>query len=97
MHPIGLPNTRKDKGEGKAKGSPNQSKVRLIFPKAVLQRRQMEAIVCLQKVCWFQVLKTNPLDIARSCSLSDRKISKCGNTSHTLPNFAGCKGATFSG
>ena len=35
---------------------------------------------CLQKVCWFQVLKTNPLDMARCCSSSDRKISKCGNT-----------------
>ena len=23
---------------------------------------------CLQKVCWFQVLKTNPLDMARCCS-----------------------------
>ena len=36
---------------------------------------------CLPKVCWFQVLKTNPLDKARCCFQSNRKISKCGNTS----------------
>ena len=35
----------------------------------------------LQKVCRFQVPKTNPLDMARCCSYSNRKIRKCGNTS----------------
>ena len=35
----------------------------------------------LQKVCRFQVPKMNPLDMARCCSESNRKISKCGNTS----------------
>ena len=34
-----------------------------------------------QKVCRFQVPKTNPLDMARCCSYSHTKISKCGNTS----------------
>ena len=35
----------------------------------------------LQKVCGFQVPKMNPLDMARCCSESNRKISKCGYTS----------------
>lgn len=39
---------QKGKGEGKAKGSPNQSRVRLIFPKAVLQRQQMESHCALR-------------------------------------------------
>ena len=34
----------------------------------------------LQKVCRFQGPKMNPLNTARCCSESNRKISKCGNT-----------------
>ena len=34
----------------------------------------------LQKVCRFQGPKMNPLNMARCCSESNRKISKCGNT-----------------
>ena len=41
--------------------------------------RTREAPPCLQKVCWFQVLKTN-LWTWRGAAPNDRKISKCGNT-----------------
>ena len=34
----------------------------------------------LQKVCRFRGPKMNPLNMARCCSESNRKISKCGNT-----------------
>ena len=50
---------------------------------------------CLQKVCWFQVLKTNPH--GEVLLLKWQKDQQSGNTSRTSLNFAGCKDVTCLG
>ena len=77
-------------------------------PPTKLSRSRSEGILLqgrpphrLQKVCRFQVPKTNPLDMARCCSHSNTKISKCGNTSSVhcvkiLPGIAERSGTLHS-